>query len=97
MSLRSAGVLTTRGGVRVDHELRPNILLDAGLDYANGDYAGLNRTDEWRDATIGATYLMNRHVGVGVNYDNSHYTSQGLSAGRDFDVNRVLISLNLKL
>jgi hypothetical protein len=93
----SAGLITTRAGVRVDHELRPNVLLTGGLQYGNGDYGGIDRSDDWRDADIGATYLMNRHVGIGLSYGNAHYTSSGAAAGRDMDVNRVSVSLRLKL
>jgi hypothetical protein len=96
--LGADGVLTTREGVRVDHELLRNVLLTGGVSVAQADYKGvIDRSDDWVDADVGATYLMNRHVGIEATYYYSDYSSDGANAGRNYNVNRFMVSLKLKL
>ena len=96
--LGAEGVLTTREGARVDHELLRNVLLSGGVSVAQAAYKGtIDRSDDWVDADIGATYLMNRHVGIGATYYYSDYSSDGSDAGRNYNVNRFMVSLKLKL
>lgn len=92
------GVLSTREGVRVDHELLRNVILTAGVAVTQADYQGaINRSDDWVDADIGATYLMNRNVGITAAYYYGDYSSDGADAGRNYNVNRFMVSVKLRM
>jgi hypothetical protein len=76
----AGGYFATGGGLRVDHEVRPNILVNAAADYENDTFEGNTRTDKVTTVSAGATYLLNRGLGVNgslgyVNRDSSS-TSQ---------------------
>jgi hypothetical protein len=45
------------------HELRRNIILDAGTFAATNHYTGFNRSDDVYGGNIGVTYKMNRYIG----------------------------------
>jgi hypothetical protein len=92
----SGGVLETRAGVQVDHELLRNVILTGGVQDTKADYAGIDRNDRWLDANVGAVYMLNRHVGVGATYYYSNYRSDN-AGGPGFRINRAMVSLTLKL
>ncbi|MGE3303670.1 MAG: outer membrane beta-barrel protein [Hyphomonadaceae bacterium] len=93
----AAGKSVTAGGLRVDHELLRNVLLTAGADYAKEEYEGADREDKNWNADIGATYLMNRHASWDARYYYTDWKSEGVNRGFDYDVNRFMISLTLKI
>lgn len=89
----SSGYLSTRFSAGVDHELLRNLILSAELGYVIEDYKGIDREDERWSGTLAATYLMNRHVGVTGSYTYLEQNSSGTAIGRDYNANRVGISL----
>jgi len=82
--------------VRVDHELRRNVVLSAGLDSERREYVGISREDEVIGATLGLRYLMNRRVVIGAGYRHEERDSSGLSADDGYKQNRVFASVGLR-
>jgi hypothetical protein len=89
----SGGYLSTAVGVRLDHELRRNVLLNADLSVARDEYEDIGREDERVQASVGGTYLLNRNLGVSLTAGRFEQTSSGAAAGVDFEVNRLTATL----
>lgn len=89
----SGGFLSTALGVAVDHELLRNVLLAGSLSLSNDEYEGIDRTDDRKQASVGATYLVNRVVGVSVSATHLEQESDGAAAGPDYTVNTLMLSL----
>ncbi|MBY0564321.1 MAG: outer membrane beta-barrel protein [Hyphomonadaceae bacterium] len=87
----------TRGGVRLDHELRRNIILFGGLSAGQREFSDLDRNDDFTSAEAGAEYLLNRRVALRARYRFDTVDSSGASAYRDFDVNTFSVGLSLRL
>jgi hypothetical protein len=91
--------LSTTAGVRVDHELLRNLLLNAYGNFGRDEYKGVSRTDERFVAGFGGTYLVSRSVGLSLGYSHYKQTSHGsdpsVSSG-DFSINRVAATLTLQ-
>jgi len=65
-----ASTLFTLGaGVRVEHELRRNVLLDADVSAQFEDFQGSERDDDVYEAGVGVEYLVNRNFSVFAGYD----------------------------
>lgn len=91
----SAGYTSANVGVKVDHELMRNVILTGNLAQGKDDYQGITREDDRFNAGVGATYLLNRHVGVTVAYSHMTMDSSGVG-GQDFKVNKVGATLALQ-
>ncbi|MFW2831108.1 outer membrane beta-barrel protein [Sphingomonas sp. ID0503] len=50
----------TRGGVRVDHELLRNLILNLGGEYSHQSYKGVDRTNDIYRISGGGKYLVSR-------------------------------------
>lgn len=87
--------LQTVGSVRVDHELRRNIVLTAGVDGGNREYRGVDREDSVLNGDVGVRYLVNRNVAVSGGYRFESQDSDVL--GEDFEVNRLFLTLSLRV
>ena len=92
----SGGYLSTNAGIQVDHELLRNVILSGNATYGNDSYNGIDRTDHRFQASAGATYLLNRRVGLNARYIWYKQTSQGAAFGPEFTVNRVMGGLVLQ-
>lgn len=89
----SPGYFSNNVGVRVDHELLRNVLLYGQLGYQKDNYKSIDRDDGRTSAGFGATYYMNRVVGVRAGYTYLKQDSSGAVAGPDYSVNRFNLSL----
>lgn len=87
----ASGYLSQTGGVRIDHELMRNLLINARASYTNNDYEGVTRTDDILGAGLGLDYLVNRNFTLGLNYT---YTDRDSDAAAD-SYTRNLIGLSL--
>ena len=58
----SPATMLTALGVGVDHELKRNILVGAGVDYANFDFEGINREDDRFTINLNSTWKLNRNI-----------------------------------
>ena len=94
-TIGASGYNAQNAGVRIDHELLRNVLLNASASYENDDYEGLARTDDKIRAGLGLDYLLNRNFTFGVGYD---YTDNNSNvAGNDYKRNVVGLTLTGKL
>jgi hypothetical protein len=89
----AGGYLSSSIGLQADHELLRNVILGGQLTYAEDDYEGIDRTDERLSASLRATYLVNRRLGVSLAASSFKQTSSGTNEGVDFKVNRLMLSL----
>ena len=69
----SAGRLTTEISIGIDHELLRNLIITLEGGYANYNYQGISRSDDYVRGEGKIRYLLNRHVSAEVGYQ---YTSQ---------------------
>ena len=91
----ASGYTSQQGGVRVDHELLRNVLVNARVSYESNDCEGVARTDDTLRAGLGVDYLLNRNFVVGVGYD---YTDRDSSlVGNDYKRNIIGLTLTGKL
>jgi hypothetical protein len=91
----ASGFLSQSGGVRIDHELLRNLLINAQLSYSNAKYETISRTDDTLRAGLGLDYLINRNFSLGLGYD---YTDKNSDvAGEDYKRNEIGLTLTGKL
>jgi hypothetical protein len=90
----ASGYLSTRVGAAVEHELRRNVLLGAGLTLGRNDYEGVDREDDILIGSLTAKYLINRNFYAGG--EVSHRTRNS-SEDEDFSENVILLRLGAQL
>lgn len=73
----SPGFLQSLVGVRVDHELVRNLLLNAHASYINDDFKGVAETDSYYQLGVGAKYLLNRYLYLGPSYTYQRHAVSG--------------------
>lgn len=86
-----------RYGVRVDHELRRNIILAAGVRSGKYSYESLDREDTLFGGFVGADYLVNRRVVLYGTYNYDQVESEGVDRYRDFEANSFRVGVRLRL
>lgn len=91
------GYLHSEAGLRVDHELLRNLLLNAHALYANDAFQGINRTDDDYQVGVGARYLLNRYLYLGANYTFEHRDSSGTAAINPFSRNIFMLRISTQL
>ena len=92
----TAGYTETSVGVRVDHEYRRNVLLQANAAFYQDDYRGGGNQSLYAVGT-GATYLLNRNVSATVGYDflaRQSTNGAGTNLGATNATNNVLAAIN---
>ena len=90
----ASGYLATRAGVAVEHELRRNILLGAGIDVGRDDYEGIAREDDIIAGQVSARYLINRNFYAGAEFSHRTRTSD---VDDDYSQNIILLSVGAQL
>ena len=94
----AATYVTSDVGVRVDHELRRNVILWGGLGRSQREYeAPADREDEVTFADVGVEYLLNRRLAVEGRYNRIDNQSDGIDRDRDFEVNTFTVALKIRL
>lgn len=91
----ASGYLQQMGGIRVDHELLRNLILNGRVSYSVADYEGVNRTDNTIGAGLGFDYLLNRNLSLGFGYDFAKKDSDAI--GEDYTRNQIGLTLTGKL
>jgi hypothetical protein len=91
----ASGILETEAGVRVDHELLRNLLLNARLAAMDEDFEGTSRNDNYLTVGLGAEYLMNRYLYLTMGY--AYQDRDSNEAGEDFTDNRFLVGIRGQL
>ncbi|MFN7054741.1 outer membrane beta-barrel protein [Hyphomonas sp.] len=93
----SPSALATRGGARVDHELRRNIVVSGFANFANYEYQEIDRKDENVELGLVATYKMNKRVHLDAFYTRLDRDASGAAVfgNPNYDVNQVGIALRV--
>ena len=95
--IAAAGGFTAEDySVRVDHELRRNVILSAGLILERDDFINLDREDDRWTAEASATWLVNRRVGAEAWIARTDQDSQGVFGGQDFETTAAGLRLVLR-
>lgn len=89
----SGGFFRTSTGARVDHELRRNVILSSGFDIVRDDYQDIDRIDDRVTVDIGATYVMNRWIGLRLSWRYVEQDRGGNAAGQGYSTNSLGFSL----
>jgi len=94
----AAGILATRFGIRVDHELLRNLILSADLTTVNDDYQGIDREDDVFRAGFAAKYMLNRklYLYLGYNFERRD-TALANSGGTEYRINKYFLRLQGQL
>ncbi len=96
LTAAASSYAATEADLRIDHELRRNILLTAGVGMLNRDFQGASRDDEILLADAGARFLLNRRIELGARWRYERQDSSGPIADPDYDVNRFTVSATLR-
>lgn len=91
----SGGTFETSGTVRVDHELRRNILLNAVGRVTQSDFTGTPREDTTWGGATGVRYLLNRNFYASLDYDYTYRNSN--AANSDFNRHQIFLRLGAQL
>jgi len=89
-----AGYLATAVSATVDHELRYNLLLDAGAGYTNYSYQSISASNNVLSAVAGVRYLLNRNLYLGGTYTYQKQTSSSGSGGAPYSQSIVMLKLS---
>lgn len=87
----AAGLLTTRFGARVEHELQRNLLLSADASFTKMDFVNTFRKDDVIDAGVGFKYLVNRTFSLNADYKYGERASD--QPFSDYDRHSFMVSL----
>jgi hypothetical protein len=93
--LNVSGIVANTAGAKVDYEILRNLLLNGRFAYTVERYRGVSRTDHRKQEGVGLTYLMNRFIQLGLDYDRRDQNGDGVF-GRSYDGNTVLFSIKLQ-
>ncbi|HEV7372229.1 outer membrane beta-barrel protein [Arenibaculum sp.] len=97
-SANASSFLSTVGSVRVDHELRRNVLLNGRVSYGQDDYQGIDREVDVLEAGAGVRYLVNRNLSAGLGYTYKDKNVDGANgATGDYTQNVILLSVTGRL
>jgi hypothetical protein len=91
----AVGGVATAGGATIDHELLRNVILSANVAAGQAEFTGIDRRDKSFSTGFGATYLMNRLIGLDLSYQYRNYDSTGTGARRSYDDNRLLLTVRV--
>ncbi len=86
-----------RASVRVDHELRRNIILNASADFAIQDYIGTKQTSDVMRLGGGGRYLINRRYSIELTGAYSSRKRSGINTGSSFKEATALMSFVMQL
>jgi hypothetical protein len=94
----SGGYFSNLIGVKVDHELLRNLILNAAATYEYDDYNQVDRHDAITNFKVGFEYLLSRGVGINASYSYAQRDSHAPATliGPQFSTNRLFIGLVLQ-
>jgi polysaccharide biosynthesis protein VpsM len=82
--------LGASSAITVDWQLR------ASLTYRQLDYQNRDQTDDYIEATLGATYVINQNLTTSATYTYRDNSSSGSAAGTEFDNNVFALSISAR-
>jgi hypothetical protein len=84
-------------GVRVDHEVRRNVIATVGTQFGQREYDVVDRDDDFWSADVGVDYMLNPRVAVQARYRYDQVESRGVNRFRDYEENRFSLGLSFRL
>lgn len=96
--VNSGGYFSNLVGIKVDHELLRNLLLNAAATYEYDQFNELARHDVIGNLRVGFQYLLSRGVGINASYSYAKRESRAIPTllGPEFNMNRLFIGLVLQ-
>jgi hypothetical protein len=91
----TSSYFATTAGLHVDHELLRNLLLNAYGNYERDSFEGINRTDNYYRAGLGAKYLIDRNFSLSGGY--AFTTRNSNVQSNSFDDHLVFVQVNAQL
>jgi len=92
----SQGNISNTISLGVDHELLRNVLLSAQGGFGKDNYEGIDRSDKRTNFKATATYLLNRRVGLFLDYTYLKQESSGSAKASSFKDNKLMASIALQ-
>jgi hypothetical protein len=92
----AAALTETVATLRVDHEVRRNILVAAEAAYSEADLAGLDREDEWTRLSLRGDWLLNRIATLSAQLNHISQDSVGANRGRDYDQTSAVLTATVQ-
>lgn len=92
----SPGFVATTISGRVDHELLRNLILYAGADYEDDNFAAITRKDSQYRLTGGALYTAYRNLVIEPNVTYVDRKSRGELAGQSFNELRFVLKTTIR-
>lgn len=93
----AAGYVASKVGLRADHELLRNLLLNLEVDHERDDFKGIARHDRLIRVSAGGTYTMSRNILLTPELDYVRRKSEGVSAGPSFKEVRFVLRASLRI
>lgn len=93
----AAGYVATKVGIRADHELLRNLLLDLGVDRERDKFKGIARNDRLTRVSAGASYTMSRNVLLTPRLEYVRRRSEGAFPGPSFKEVRFALRASFRI
>ncbi len=91
----SAGFISTRGGLGIDHELLRNLILSGRVSYENDAYAEIARNDDVLKGMVSGRYLINNNLHLDAGWEFTDRTSSAVEFG--YSASQFQLSLTGKM
>lgn len=96
--ITSPSVTASRFGVRIDHELRRNVILFGDAGFGTYEYEEVDREDKFTNFEVGAGYKLNKHARLDLSYRFNNTESSGVAADPfRLNVDQNVVALGIKL
>ncbi len=93
----ASGIFNTRANLTIDHELMRNLLIQGRMRLSEDDFEGINQTDTYFGSGLGATYMINRHFQILMDYDYLQRDSDAVTNNNDYSENRFSLGGRVQL
>jgi hypothetical protein len=91
--LGASGIVSTDMTLGIDHELRRDTSIGVDLGYSIDDYQEVDLTDKYFRVTPFVTFQLNRNFGAALRYDFTTKDSNEDESNREYDVNKLFLSI----
>jgi hypothetical protein len=91
-------ILNSQASLGIDYELRRNLVLQMGFQYANEDFESIAREDDNKIFSFGAEYRMNRNIWLKAGFRHwDRDSSPSAAGGREFTINEATIEVTYQI
>jgi len=81
---RSASYLATSGDLKLDYEVRRNVILSASYSYSRREYSGISTVDTIEVSQLSAQWFLNRHLRINCDFTHEDRDLPSGGAGQTF-------------